>query len=79
MMVKNAKPTKSEREASIGEYYAINLDNINNLKNLDYVALGHVHRYQKIPTTTDAYYTGSCFQIDFNEEGQEKILQLCGF
>jgi exonuclease SbcD len=76
MMVKSAKPTKSEREASIGEYYAINLDNINNLKNLDYVALGHVHRYQKIPTTTDAYYTGSCFQIDFNEERQEKYFNF---
>ncbi|ACG57776.1 nuclease SbcCD, D subunit [Hydrogenobaculum sp. Y04AAS1] len=76
MMVKSAKPTKSEREASIGEYYAINLDNINNLKNLDYVALGHVHKYQKIPTTTDTYYTGSCFQIDFNEEGQEKYFNF---
>ncbi|PMP61812.1 MAG: nuclease SbcCD, D subunit [Hydrogenobaculum sp.] len=76
MMVKSAKITKSEREASVGEYYTINLNNINALKTLNYVALGHVHRYQKIQTTTDAYYTGSCFQIDFNEEGQEKYFNF---
>ncbi|MGC8587628.1 MAG: metallophosphoesterase family protein [Hydrogenobaculum sp.] len=76
MMVKSAKITKSEREASVGDFYAINLNNINALKTLNYVALGHVHRYQKIPTTTDAYYTGSCFQIDFNEEGQEKYFNF---
>ena len=76
MMVNKAMPTKSEREVTIGDYYAIHLNNINSLKDIDYVALGHVHRYQKMPAVTEVYYTGSCFQIDFNEEGQEKYFNF---
>ncbi len=76
MMVKGAKPTKSEREATIGDYYAISLENIINLKEIDYVALGHIHRNQKVFAHTEAYYTGSCFQIDFSEEGQDKYFNF---
>ncbi len=76
MMAKGAIATKSEREATISDFYAISLENILSLKELDYVALGHIHRYQKINTSVEAYYTGSCYQIDFNEEGQEKYFNF---
>ncbi len=76
LMVSGSKPANSERVASISNFYAVNLNNINALKDLDYIGLGHVHRHQKVPTHTQCYYTGSCFQIDFNEEGHNKYFNF---
>jgi len=76
MMTRNAKITKSEYENTVSEFFAVNLNNIENLKYIDYVALGHVHKHQKISAPTEAYYTGSCFQIDFNEENQDKFFNF---
>ncbi len=73
IMVNGAKIANSEKVASVSEFYAINLNNIQNIHTLDYIALGHVHRYQQINAPTIAYYPGSCYQIDFGEEDQEKF------
>ena len=40
------------------------------LYGFDYVALGHIHEYQKIEP--NIYYSGSIDRMDFNEEGQPK-------
>lgn len=37
----------------------------------DLVALGHIHRPQRV-TTNDWYYSGAVSQINFNDEGQER-------
>jgi exonuclease SbcD len=37
-----------------------------------YIALGHIHTYQRIPAATPAYYSGSLIQVDFGEAGQTK-------
>jgi len=37
-----------------------------------YIALGHLHRPQKIEGPVPAYYAGSLLQMDFGEAGEEK-------
>lgn len=41
-----------------------------------YVALGHVHRPQKIPGPAPIWYCGSPLQLDFGEEDQAKQVNL---
>ena len=38
----------------------------------NYVALGHLHRTQKIPAPAPAWYAGSPIQVDFGEEADAK-------
>lgn len=40
--------------------------------NYDLVALGHIHRPQKIETVENTYYSGSINANNFNDEGQER-------
>ena len=41
--------------------------------NFDYIALGHLHKYQKLPLpNTKAFYSGSLIRNSFSEEGHEK-------
>ena len=37
-----------------------------------YIALGHIHKPQKVAGTLPAWYAGSPLQLDFGEVGQEK-------
>lgn len=37
-----------------------------------YIALGHIHKPQKLAGTLPAWYAGSPLQLDFGEAGQEK-------
>lgn len=38
----------------------------------DYIALGHVHKYQEVCQAPLAIYPGSLERVDFNEENEEK-------
>ena len=38
----------------------------------DYIALGHVHKYQEVSQTPLAIYPGSIERVDFSEEKEEK-------
>lgn len=38
----------------------------------DYVALGHVHRYQRLCENPPVVYPGSIERVDFSEEGEDK-------
>lgn len=40
--------------------------------NYDLVALGHIHRPQKLKTVENAFYSGSINANNFNDEGQER-------
>ena len=42
------------------------------LPQLDYVALGHIHRHQILNETPHVVYSGSLERVDFGEEGDEK-------
>lgn len=38
----------------------------------DLVAMGHIHRPQKLPNPENCYYCGAINQLTFNDEGQER-------
>jgi exonuclease SbcD len=40
----------------------------------DYIALGHIHKYQKIGSTPPAYYSGSPIPFRFSESNEKKII-----
>jgi exonuclease SbcD len=44
--------------------------------NLSYVALGHLHRQQKMPHSSPVWYSGSPLQLDFGEVADQKGVLL---
>jgi exonuclease SbcD len=63
-----------ERSLTIGQLYAIDPQV---LPMVQYVALGHVHRAQRVPNSAvPSYYPGSLLQLDFGEVGQRKSVTL---
>ncbi len=61
----------SERSVLLGEEMALPLASLQN-DTLDYVALGHVHRYQQLANQPPIVYSGSLDRIDFGEEEETK-------
>lgn len=75
LYVSGAKPAGSERSLTIGDLYAVPPQAFP--ANVQYVALGHVHRPQRIPgVAVPARYAGSTLQLDFGEADQDKSLVL---
>jgi exonuclease SbcD len=75
LYISGAKPAGSERSLTIGDLYAVAPQAIP--PTAQYVALGHVHRPQRIPgVAVPARYAGSLLQLDFGEVGQEKSVVL---
>jgi exonuclease SbcD len=62
-----------ERRLQIGQTFAVKPASLPSTA--QYVALGHVHKRQRIGAAP-AYYSGSLLQLDFGEAGQEKSVQL---
>ena len=70
-----SKIGNTEREVTVTDAYAVPQSALS--PTFDYVALGHIHRYQRLEgAPTAAYYTGSLYQLDFGESGQEKFFNL---
>ena len=63
-----------ERAAHFVEEYALSAQAFP--PTAGYVALGHVHRPQKIPGAAPIWYCGSPLQLDFGEEDQAKQVNL---
>ncbi|MDM7325543.1 MAG: exonuclease subunit SbcD [Thermosynechococcus sp. Uc] len=61
----------SERYLSAGKGFTIPLSFLAR-PCFDYVALGHVHRYQVLCQEPPVVYPGSIERVDFGEEGEEK-------
>ncbi len=67
--------TDSERDISLGGTYAVYGDALP--KNVQYVAMGHLHRPQKIKTHCQhAYYSGSPLQYSKSELGYKKCVYI---
>lgn len=61
---------ESERRVHIGEDWAASPEALP--PEASYIALGHIHKPQKIDGPVPAYYAGSLLQMDFGEAGEEK-------
>jgi len=61
---------ESERRVHIAEDWAASPAALP--RTASYVALGHLHKPQKIEAPAPAYYAGSLLQMDFGEAGEEK-------
>lgn len=60
----------SERQVHLGDDWAALPANLP--ADAHYIALGHIHRPQKVEAPSPAYYAGSPLQLDFGEAGEEK-------
>ena len=63
-----------ERKLHIGQNFAVPSSALP--ATASYVALGHVHRPQRIASGAPAHYAGSLLQLDFGEAGQDKSVNL---
>ena len=61
---------ESERRVHIAEDWAASPKALPSTAS--YIALGHLHKPQKIAGPAPAYYAGSLLQMDFGEAGEEK-------
>lgn len=70
LMVDRARAGGGERELTMGIAYAISSAALP--ADLDYIALGHVHRPQSLPgLAAPGRYAGSPMALDFSDEGLE--------
>jgi DNA repair protein SbcD/Mre11 len=65
---------ESERRVHVGEDWAATPQTLPD--QASYIALGHIHKPQKLAGLRPAYYAGSPLQLDFGEVGQEKTFVL---
>lgn len=72
-----ASPTREVRQLYIGGSGALPHDIFP--ENLDYVALGHIHRPQRIGSRENIRYSGSPIPIHFDEANQTKTTILVHF
>ncbi len=70
LTVSEAK-TASEQSMMLGRDYVL-LKSSLAVPELDYVALGHVHRHQVLGERPHMVYSGALQRVDFGEEGDEK-------
>jgi exonuclease SbcD len=71
LFVSGSQPAGSERQVTIGADYAVSPMRLP--AKASYIALGHIHRPQKVPgAPAEARYAGSLIQLDFGEKGQNK-------
>lgn len=68
--VEGAIKGSSERQVHLGDDWAALPSTFPT--NAHYIALGHIHRPQKINAPSPAYYAGSPLQMDFGEAGEQK-------
>ena len=75
LMLDKAQIAGSELYSSLLPKYAIRADSIP--ETFDYVALGHIHKHQRIEEAVPkVYYSGSLYQIDFSEKDPKKFVNL---
>jgi exonuclease SbcD len=65
---------ESERRVHIAEDWAASPKALPS--KASYIALGHIHRPQRIDAPAPAYYAGSLLQMDFGEAGEEKTFAV---
>jgi exonuclease SbcD len=69
-----ASVSESERELMIGNLNMLEVDKIT--EGIDYMALGHIHRPQKLKSKVPALYSGSPIPLSFSEHYDTKSIIL---
>ena len=67
----NGATTGTERSMMLGQDHSL-LPSAVHKPQLDYVALGHIHRHQVLRDNPMVVYSGSLQRVDFSEEGDTK-------
>jgi exonuclease SbcD len=70
LLVEGARVGTGERELHLGQIYGVDPQQLPS--NVQYIALGHLHRPQEILAPAKTRYPGSLIELDFGEEDQEK-------
>ena len=70
MTIDGARPAYSEVAYYTSSTYSLECETLPAAA--QYIALGHIHAHQSIPSQTPTYYPGSLIQLDFGEAEQEK-------
>lgn len=70
MTIDGARPAYSEVPYYTRSMYALDRETLPTAA--QYIALGHIHAHQSIPSQKPTYYPGSLIQLDFGEADQEK-------
>ncbi len=70
LFVMDAQAAGSERSIHLTKPYALAAPRFPTTAS--YIALGHLHQPQDVPTPSPGKYSGSILQMDFGEEGQTK-------
>lgn len=74
IFVNGGEPSDSERPIQLGGSLAVDADRLP--KQAQYIALGHLHKPQKVKGIENAYYTGSPIPYSKSERGYSKCLKL---
>jgi exonuclease SbcD len=73
LMVAGGEPGGGERTAHLFDY---SVPALSFPGHINYVALGHLHRPQKVPAPVPMWYSGSPLQLDFGEGDDRKAIVL---
>jgi DNA repair protein SbcD/Mre11 len=74
LLVSGARFGAGERQLHLGEIYGVNAEQLPG--NVQYVALGHLHRPQELLAPARTCYSGSLIELDFGEREQDKRVVL---
>jgi DNA repair protein SbcD/Mre11 len=74
LLVSGARFGTGERQLHLGEIYGVNAEQLPG--NVQYVALGHLHRPQELLAPAKTCYSGSLLELDFGEREQDKRVVL---
>jgi len=74
LFINDAEMTKDESDLYIGGLQQISYKNFPKI--FDYIALGHIHRPQKIGSNENIRYSGSPISLSFSEINQQKSVVL---
>lgn len=72
LFIQGALTSDSEREIHVGNLDGLNAEIISD--GIDYMALGHIHKPQKVKNKNHVRYSGSPVFLDFSERQYEKSL-----
>jgi len=67
-------PGGGERKLHIGHTFAVDASCFPDTAS--YVALGHVHKLQRLSAASPTFYSGSLLRLDFGEGGQTKYVNI---